>query len=187
MISGVLMNKYTLRTKTWHCSQLPLTHNSPQPAHNLLSHKYANHPQLPHAEICHNSSSCWKGQQGSFPHIRHTLHSCFVAHSFILTVPRKNTSQMRGACACPHPAASAATASKGWCSCDPAVTWKDAFTTLCGEQDRIFPVPCLECVRSIPDVARGESQAASCPMSGSRPRDLRQCRSCLGWGKWREA
>ena len=125
--------------------------------------------------------------QGSFPHIRHTLHSCFVAHSFILTVPRKNTSQMRGACACPHPAASAATASKGWCSCDPAVTWKDAFTTLCGEQDRIFPVPCLECVRSIPDVARGESQAASCPMSGSRPRDLRQCRSCLGWGKWREA
>ena len=25
--------------------------------------------------------------QGSFPHIRHTLHSCFVAHSFILTIP----------------------------------------------------------------------------------------------------
>ena len=97
------MNKYTLRTMTWHCSQLPLTHNSPQPAHNLLSHKYANHPQLPHAEICHNSSSCWKGQgKGVFP-ISATLsiHVSSPIHSFSPS-PRKNTSQMR-ACACLPP------------------------------------------------------------------------------------
>ena len=76
--------------------------------------------------------------------------------------------------------------SEGWCSCDAAVTWRDAFPTSLRIKGRTSPCHVWNApVHS--GRGTGKSQAASCAVWGARPRDRRWCRSCRGWGKRREA
>ena len=162
-----------------------------QSAHNLLSHKYANRQQLPLAKICHNRGSCLSGPEHrtgvcrEFPHIRRSpssIHGPSI-HSFILT-PGKHVTDAR--MRVPPRRRICRGSSEGWCSCDAAVTWRDAFPTSLRIKGRTSPCHVWNApVHS--GRGTGKSQAASCAVWGTRPRDRRRCRSCRGWGKRREA
>ena len=129
-------------------SQLPYITAGLQPAHNLLSHKYANHPQLPHAKICHNSSSssCHTGVGREFPHIRHTLSHPLPSHSSIAHSIHSHPRKTRHRCAHARRRICRAPGFRGVVQLRRSRHLEGRVPDIAQGVGQDFPVPCLECV-----------------------------------------
>ena len=168
-------------------SQLPyITAGRLQPAqHNLLSHKYANHPRC----SCHTrkyattAPAAVPDRSWEFPHISHTL-SPAPSSSFHSSPIHSHPRKTRHRCAhAPPRRRICRDSAEGSCSCDAAATWKDAFPTLRGVRRRTSPCHVWN-VAVHSGRSTGKSMAASCAMSVTRPHGQRRCcGSCRGWGK----